>query len=97
MKQISRKQAQINRELTKIKKTLGDRCAICGRYGADLSHILPRSLYPEYVIDHRNLQILCRECHRKFDDNREFRRMQTAIIERAREIDECATNRYFGL
>lgn len=97
MKQVSNKQAKINRELAKIKKTLGDRCEICGRYGADLSHILPRSLYPEYVVDPRNLQILCRDCHRKFDDNREFRRSQIKIVDRAREIDECATNRYFGL
>lgn len=97
MKKLSNKQAHINRELSKIKKALGERCEICGRYGSDLSHILPRSLYPEYVIDPRNLQILCRDCHRKFDDNREFRRSQVKIVDKAREIDECATNRYFGL
>lgn len=97
MKQVSSKQRRINSELAKIKKTLGTRCAICGREGHDLSHILPRSLYPEYVTDPRNLQILCRECHRKFDDEREFRRNQTSIVERARQIDELATNRYFGL
>lgn len=97
MKQVSQKQRRINSELAKIKKTLGTRCAICGREGHDLSHILPRSLYPEYQTDQRNLQILCRECHRKFDDDREFRRNQTSIVERARQIDELATNRYFGL
>lgn len=97
MKQISPKQRRINSELAKIKKTLGTRCEICGREGHDLSHILPRSLYPEYQTDPRNLQILCRECHRKFDDDRAFRRRQTSIVERAKQIDELATNRYFGL
>lgn len=97
MKQVSSKQRRINSELAKIKKTLGIRCAICGREGHDLSHILPRSLYPEYQTDPRNLQILCRECHLRFDDDREFRRRQTSIVERAKQIDELATNRYFGL
>ena len=97
MRKVSRKQAAIHAELRRIKATMGDRCAICGGRGCDLSHILPRSLYPEYVTDPRNLQILCRECHRKFDDNREFRRNQTNIVERAKQIDELATYRYFGL
>lgn len=97
MKSVSIKQRRINSDLAKIKKTLGTRCAICGREGHDLSHILPRSLYPEYQTDPRNLQILCRECHRRFDDDREFRRRQTSIVERAKQIDELATNRYFGL
>lgn len=97
MKQISTKQRRINSELAQIKRSLGTRCAICGREGHDLSHILPRSLYPEYVTDPRNLQILCRECHRRFDDDRDFRRKQVEIINKAKEIDELATNRYFGL
>jgi 5-methylcytosine-specific restriction endonuclease McrA len=97
MRQVSDKQRRINSELAKIKRGLGTRCAICGREGHDLSHILPRSLYPEYQTDPRNLQILCRDCHRKFDDDREFRRNQTDIVERAKQIDECAANRYFGL
>lgn len=97
MKKISSKQAHINAELAKIKSSLTKRCAICGRYGNDLSHILPRSLYMEYQIDPRNLQILCRECHVRFDNDRDFRRKQTKIVEQAKQIDECAANRYFGL
>lgn len=97
MRSVSKKQAAINKELFRIKGLLDKRCAICGRVGNDLSHILPRSLYPEYQTDPRNLQILCRDCHRKFDDDRAFRRAQTKIVERAKEIDECAANRYFGL
>ena len=97
MRKVSQKQARINAELARIKKDMPKRCAICGRYGEDLSHILPRSLYPEYQTDPRNLQILCRDCHRLFDDNREFRRRQTQIVEQAKQIDECAANRYFDL
>ena len=97
MKQVSSKQARINAELNKIKSSLPKRCVICGRVGNDLSHILPRSLYPEYQTDPRNLQILCRECHKRFDDDREFRRSQRRIVEQALLIDERAANRYFGL
>ena len=97
MKQKSRKQRMIDHELAKIKQTMRQQCVICGVHANDLSHILPRSLYPEYQTDRRNLQILCRSCHVKFDDDRNFRREQKDIIEQAREIDELATNRYFGL
>lgn len=97
MRKVSKRQARINAELTRIKSSLTKRCAICERYGNDLSHILPRSLYPEYQTNPRNLQILCRECHVRFDNDREFRRKQTKIVEQAREIDECAANRYFDL
>lgn len=97
MKKVSKKQSRINAELTKIKSSLPKRCVICGRYGNDLSHILPRSLNPEYQTDPRNLQILCRECHVRFDNDREFRRKQIKIVEQAKHIDECAANRYFGL
>ena len=97
MKKVSKKQAHINAELAKIKSSLTKRCVICGREGNDLSHILPKSLYPEYQTDPRNLQILCRECHRRFDDDRSFRRKQTKIVEQAKEIDELAAYRYFGL
>lgn len=97
MKKVSYKQARINAELAKIKKKLPKVCAICGRYGDDLSHMLPRSLYPEYQTDPRNLQILCRECHRRFDDDRDFRRKQTKIVEQAKQVDEQAAFRYFGM
>lgn len=97
MKNVSKKQARINAELVKIKSSLPKRCVICGRESNDLSHILPRSLYPEYQTDPRNLQILCRECHVRFDNDREFRKKQKRIIEQAKQIDECAANRYFGL
>ena len=95
MKRVSAKQAAINATLRRIKATMGERCAICGGRGCDLSHILPRSLYPEYVTEPRNLQILCRECHERFDNDREFRREQIEIYERARLLDECAAHRYF--
>lgn len=97
MKNVSKKQARINAELAKIKSSLPKRCVICGREGNDLSHILPRSLYPEYQTDPRNLQILCRECHVRFDNDREFRKKQIRIVEQAKQIDECAANRYFDL
>ena len=97
MKKVSKKQAHINAELAKIKSSLPKICRICGRSGNDLAHLLPRSMYMEYQTDPRNVMILCRECHRRFDDDRSFRRKQTKIVEQAKQIDECAANRYFGL
>lgn len=97
MRKVSSKQARINSVLAKIKSSLPKTCAICGKYGNDLSHILPRSLYPEYQTDVRNLQILCRDCHSRFDNDREFRKTQIKIVEQAKHIDECAANRYFDL
>ncbi len=97
MKKVSNKQRLINSTLSKIKKTLPNRCAICGGYGNDLAHILPRSLYPEYQINPDNLMILCRSCHVLFDNDKSFRKEQKEIINRAKAIDVNATNRYFDL
>ncbi len=53
MKQVSKKQAEKNRELSRIKKELveanGDRCMVCRmNKGTDLMHLLPKSLWPEH-------------------------------------------------
>ncbi len=97
MKNKSDKQRKKDAALARIKKELPKVCVVCGRAGNDLAHILPRSLYPEYYCDPRNLMILCRDCHNLYDNDIEFRKKQTKILKRAREIDELATNRYFKL
>lgn len=95
MKQISIKQQRKNRELSLIKSELEKECFICGKYGDDLAHILPKSLYPEYYIRKENLIILCRYCHNLYDNDISFRIKQEKLFERAKQIDEKAAIKYF--
>lgn len=97
MKQISRKQAQRNRQVAEIKKTLSPYCAICGRMMSDAAHLVPKSEYPEHYTNPLNIVGLCRECHNKYDNNLAFRQKQKRLIERVKSFDECAANRYFRL
>lgn len=91
------KKQNVNRRLSAIKKTLPEYCVVCGRKGCDLAHLLPRSLYPEYITEEWNLVIMCRECHVRYDNEREFRRGCLDLVERVKQHDQCAANRYFGL
>lgn len=106
MRKVSKKQAQQNRQIAKIKSQLPCRCAICGReYNRaqlDAAHLLPKSIYPEYKTEMWCLVLLCRgigtlNCHRQYDDNLKFRQKQTHLIEIVKEHDELAATRYFGL
>lgn len=99
MRQLSKKQSAINRELTRIKSNLPPVCCICHRHtnAPQLMHLLPRSLYPEHIIEPWNLRIGCPECHNHYDNDRSFRKQQKEIVETVRQHDELAANRYFGL
>lgn len=93
------KQSTINRELARIKRDLPQYCCICHKYTStpQLMHLLPRSLYPEYITEEWNLRIGCPECHSRYDNDRNFRKQQKEIVETIRQHDELAANRYFGL
>lgn len=95
MKIISKKQQQKNNILAKIKSNLEKKCFLCGKPANDLAHILPKSLYPEYYTEKRNLVILCRYCHAKFDDNIDFRQQQTELYDIAKQINKQAAKKYF--
>lgn len=101
MKKISTKQAAKNRTLMKIKRMMNDRCYFCGMKGCDLMHILPRSIFGEYMCEEWNLIIGCRSCHELFDGNREFRRNQPDLFERVLEMvdkkDDGMVRKYFGM
>jgi len=101
MKQVSTKQAAKNRTLAKIKSELieanGNVCAITGNYGDDLMHILPKSIWPEYYLEPKNLVIGSRDAHNEFDNSINFRRLQKDLYEQVKEFDELAANRYFGM
>ena len=61
-------QKHIRIYLESRKLTTGDfiKCEECGAKAVDIHHIIPRSrASKEYVNDPKNLQALCRECHRR--------------------------------
>ena len=89
MKKVSEKQAKRNKELIKIKNGLPEKCAIpyCYKLGTDLAHILPKSRFPEYYTEPKNLVRLCREHHTLFDYDKDFRRMQKDIFKQVAELD----------
>ena len=71
MKRMKNK-AREERLVEVLKERSEERCEYCGRLSCDAGHILPREyLKTKYVLE--NLLHLCRECHIKFDNNREFR------------------------
>jgi 5-methylcytosine-specific restriction endonuclease McrA len=90
-----------NTKLSKIKMELQDqqdgRCFICGGMACDLAHLLPRSLYPEYITLKENLILLCRDCHNLYDNDINFRQRQTRIFNKIYAFDEMAAAKYFKL
>lgn len=97
MKKVSKKKSKLDREMDKIKRSLSPYCCICGSYSVDPAHLLPKSMYPEYYVEKWNAVPMCREHHNLYDDNRDFRRSCTQLVEQVRQHDEKAANRYFGL
>lgn len=93
----SQKQSAKDREIAKIKKGLSPFCVICGGVGSDAAHLLPRSTYPEHYTNPLNIVIMCRCCHVLYDNDIEFRSLQTKLIKRVKSFDELAANRYFKL
>lgn len=97
MKRLSNKQAAKNRRVAEIKSALPTVCSICGRYGNDAAHLLPKSIFPEHYTNPENIVILCRECHNRYDNDLEFRRMQVNLFKRICSFDESGAIRYFRI
>lgn len=97
MRKVSKKQTLKNREVAKIKSNLPSFCRICGRQGHDAAHLLPKSVFPEHYTNPLNIVVLCRTCHRRFDDDKSFRKMQVELFKQACSIDERGAIRYFGM
>lgn len=96
MKNKSDKQKIKDNELSEIKKNIPKFCLICGKHGEiDAAHILPRSLFPEYYTNTKNIIALCRSCHYNYDNNLGFRQQQIQIYNIAKEIDKLGATRYF--
>jgi ribosomal protein L44E len=97
MRTVSKTQAKKNREVAKIKRNLNKRCIVCGKYGTDAAHLLPKSTFPEHYINPLNIVIMCRDCHNLYDNDIQFRQKQTELYKRVLSFDECGAYRYFKL
>lgn len=98
MKQKTEKQKALDREVSRIKKTLPKTCCVCGsRDTIQAAHLLPRSTYPEYYTEPWNIVPMCRNCHYKFDNQRRFRYNRHELYYKVAEHDECAAHRHFDL
>jgi len=47
-------------------------CEICGRRAVDIHHILNRSHRKDLLNDINNIMALCRECHQKHGDKKQY-------------------------
>lgn len=97
MKYRSKKQSAKNRELSKIKATMENKCVICGCVGSDLAHLLPKSLYPEHYTNELNLVIMCRNCHILYDNDLNFRRKQVSLYNQICGFDIVGAAKYFRI
>ena len=99
MKKVSASQAKKNAIIAQIKSDklkLSDRCEICHQTKPlDAAHILCKGSYPEYYLEPRNIALLCRECHVKFDNNIDFRQLQIKLFNQAFEFAPLAAKKYF--
>ena len=97
MRTISITQAKKNREVAKIKSSLEKKCVICGRYGIDAAHLLPKSTFPEHYTNPLNIVIMCRDCHNLYDNDISYRQQQTELYNRVLSFDKRGAYRYFKL
>ena len=102
MKQVSKKQSTINRELTKVYKEIanerGHYCTGCGRSDVPLSHshIIPRSRRPDLITEKRNITFHClvREddsigCHQRWEGKQRVELMDyERNMEYIKEVDK---------
>lgn len=101
IRQRNKKGALKDAQNARYKKTLQKVCCVCGGYGNDLAHVVPKSTFPQYYVSEFNLVIMCRECHVNYDNNREHRRLQknlySQVINNVEEEDKGRVQNYFGM
>lgn len=106
MRKVSEKQKRKNALLNGLKNTIiiyqvnyqgYTSCCICGcpTWNNDLIHLLPRSIYPQYYQKIENIGFAHRECHKKYDDDPEFRSKQEHLYKQVASFDKQAADKYF--
>lgn len=99
MKRVSKSQAEKNRRIAEVKKSLPKVCIICGQPCAgDAAHLLPKSIFPQYYTEPKNIVRMCRSCHNLYDNNKDFRAGMLNIIIKVKEFAKSEEIfRYFGV
>lgn len=69
---IKRKKNVTLTNSNKIKELCHYQCALCGKKGQQIHHIIYRSEDKSKIDDLDNLILLCIECHNKVHDNKEY-------------------------
>lgn len=96
--QVSKKQAGINAELSRIKKELvadNGKCLACGTaHNLTLSHVISRK-HKAFVTDPLNLVLLCMEDHMLFEHDKSTFALYHPLawnekLERAKQLDNTA-------
>ena len=102
MKQVSAKQARRNAELSRIKAEKPNTCIFCQlpcMQTDALCHLLPKSVYPQYYTEPKNLWKGHFACHERYDNGtKEYLATLKHIVALVlRFANECEIHRYFGI
>ncbi len=57
-------------------------CEVCQQKAVDIHHILGKGKYPELTNDVNNLIALCRKCHDKYGQKKQYVQYLQSIINR---------------
>jgi len=99
MKRVSKSQAEKNRRIAEIKRNLPKVCFICGQpCTGDAAHLLPKSTFPQYYTEPKNIVRMCRACHNRYDNDKDFRSGMLNIIIKVKEFAKSEEIfRYLGV
>ena len=99
MKRVSKSQAEKNRAIAEIKRNLPKVCFICGQpCTGDAAHLLPKSIFPQYYTEPKNIVRMCRACHNLYDNDKDFRSGMLKIIIKVKGFAKSEEIfRYFGV
>lgn len=97
IKKVSEKQAKNNSELSKVKKTMPQKCFYSGCSCKDLQlmHILNKGSYPEFKMIKENFTLGCQEHHNLFDDDVQFRQTQMHLYYQIKPFAKRKADNYF--
>ena len=64
--------SSFGRQRQDIKELFNYACALCGRKGTEVHHIVYRSEDRSKIHDKENMILLCTECHNKVHSNKKY-------------------------
>lgn len=89
IRELRKKDADFYEQIRDTSVNICEHCRRIILYGiskVNIDHILPKSLYPEFRHDRRNIQILCWDCHADKTSGRISSIMQRKIDQTKNEL-----------